>query len=140
MEPARILVVDDTPDVRTLVCRVLVGQGYRVLAADDGQAAMEACEKLAGQIDLLLTDIQMPGMNGVELAGSVVANYPTVRVLFISGQFEESEVEILATKTGFGKSIMKLLVIGGAAVVAAAGAVWRKLAGRPAQPAETQAG
>ena len=46
----------------------------------------------------------------------------------------------VATKSGFGKSIIKLLVVGGVALVAAAGAVWRKLTGRPAQPSESQAG
>ncbi len=102
MVPARILVVDDTSDVLTLVCRVLEGQGYQVLAASDGNAAMAACERVRGEIDLLLTDIRMPGMNGVELAGSLVAAYPEVRVLFISGQCEESEIPVLVSEKGFG--------------------------------------
>jgi len=102
MVPARILVVDDTPNVRTLVRRVLESQGYQVLVAPDGETAIAACEQIHGEIDLLLTDIKMPGMTGVELAGSLVAAYPKVRVLFISGQCEDSEIPVLASRNGFG--------------------------------------
>ena len=102
MVPARILVVDDTSDVLTLVCRVLEGQGYDVLTASDGEAAMAACEQAQGAIDLLLTDIMMPGISGIELAGSLVAAYPKVRVLFISGQCERSEIPALVSDRGFG--------------------------------------
>ena len=74
MVPARILVVDDTSDVLTLVCRVLEGQGYQVLAASDGNAAMAACERVRGEIDLLLTDISMPGMTGLEVCQQIRAD------------------------------------------------------------------
>src|SRR5215212_4983870 len=101
MVPPRILVVDDTADVRKLLSRVLEAQGYDVLVACDGKAAIGACDQVHGEIDLLLTDIQMPGMNGIELAGSMIANYPKLRVLFISGQFEEPEIAVLSSKADF---------------------------------------
>src|SRR5439155_24117582 len=100
MRPARILVVDDTAEVRILVCRILEGQGYDVIGVSDAEQAIAACKK-EKEIDLLLTDIKMPVMDGVELAAQLTASCPQMRVLFISGQCEETEIQANLEK-GYG--------------------------------------
>lgn len=102
MTRRRILVVDDTPEVRSLVCRILESFGYDVIEAPDGPAAVVACQNLKGEIDLLLTDVKMPGMDGVELARTVTAFFPSVRVLYISGQCDVDELQDQVSKKGFG--------------------------------------
>jgi two-component system, cell cycle sensor histidine kinase and response regulator CckA len=101
MRPARILVVDDTVEVRTLVSRILEGQGYQVIDVSNAQQALSASEEAKGEIDLLVTDIKMPGMDGIELAVQLTTSYPEIQVLFISGQCEESEIQVHIEK-GFG--------------------------------------
>src|ERR1700758_3807795 len=66
--PETILVVDDEPGVLDLVKVILSRQGYKILVADSGPRALEVCERHGGAIDLLLTDVMMPGMSGVALA------------------------------------------------------------------------
>ena len=80
-----ILLVEDEDAVRQVVATVLRRQGYSVLAASTPGAACELFEQHAGTIDLLLTDIIMPEMNGPALAQRLVAARPELRVLFISG-------------------------------------------------------
>jgi len=63
-----ILVVEDEDAVRRLTCRILTREGYRVLEAQDGPRAIDTWDEHAGEIDLLLTDVVMPGMSGKELA------------------------------------------------------------------------
>jgi two-component system cell cycle sensor histidine kinase/response regulator CckA len=75
---------------------------YDVLEAPDGPAAIVACQNLNGEIDLLLTDVKMPGMDGVELAGSITVCYPSVRVLYISGQCDVEELQHQVSRKGFG--------------------------------------
>jgi PAS domain S-box-containing protein len=84
-----ILVAEDEPAVRHLVCRVLRGKGYRVLEAADGEAALEAA-LAAGAIDLLVTDLVMPGMGGAALASRLVELRPALRVVFITGYAPEA--------------------------------------------------
>ena len=80
-----ILVVEDEPALRDLACRILDSAGYRVLAAESGAAALELAAAHPGQIELLLTDVIMPGILGKELAERLQAADPRIRVLFMSG-------------------------------------------------------
>ncbi|HEX2165629.1 MAG TPA: PAS domain S-box protein, partial [Longimicrobiales bacterium] len=80
-----VLLVEDEPAVRSLAERVLMRQGYHVLAAASGVEALELVNSTHGQIDLLVTDVVMPEMGGVELAKHLLALRPDLRVLFISG-------------------------------------------------------
>jgi len=86
-----VLIVEDEDAVRTLVARVLTKQGYRVIQAKDGA---EALERLAADpdIDLLLTDIVMPRLNGRELARRLRLSNPDLRVLLMSGYTDEETV------------------------------------------------
>ena len=80
-----ILLVEDEPMVRALAVEALREQGYTVLDAGDGEAALAEAERHAGEIDLLLTDVVMPRMSGKALAERLAAVRPSVRVLFTSG-------------------------------------------------------
>jgi CheY-like chemotaxis protein len=85
-----VLVVEDEASVRKLAISVLKRQGYAVLAADGpGQAEAIAAEH-PGSIDLLLTDVIMPGGNGVDLAARLCGVRPAMRVLLMSGYAQES--------------------------------------------------
>ncbi len=82
----RVLVVDDDPDVRDLLVRILSQWGYRASAAGPADA-MAVAEPWRGP-DLLLTDLNMPGISGVELARAFARRWPGVAILFISGSPE----------------------------------------------------
>jgi CheY-like chemotaxis protein len=80
-----VLLVEDEPAVRELARRVLEGRGYTVLAAPDGAAALEAARIFSGPIHLLVTDLVMPRVNGLQLSRRLTAERPGLRVLYISG-------------------------------------------------------
>ena len=80
-----ILVVDDDPGVRSLAKDVLEINGYTVLDTSDPRHALRIAREHPGPIELLLTDVVMPLMNGPELAERLVAIRPEIRVLFMSG-------------------------------------------------------
>src|SRR5438445_13310254 len=101
MRPHKILVVDDTPEVRSFLSRVLMLEGYEVLEADDGEEALAASQKIKGDLDLLLTDVKMPGMDGITLAGELTACYPSIHVLFVSGERETDILKSNLSHTGF---------------------------------------
>jgi two-component system, cell cycle sensor histidine kinase and response regulator CckA len=80
-----VLVVEDEEAVRHLVSRVLRAKGYRVLEATDAEAAQVLAAETPEVIDLLVTDLVMPGIGGAALAAQLVAHRPALRVLFITG-------------------------------------------------------
>lgn len=81
----RILVVEDEDGVREVVTRVLVAAGYQVVEAENGEAAMQLFASDQGSIDLLLTDVVMPGITGRELARRITEVRPGLPVIFILG-------------------------------------------------------
>ena len=85
-----ILLVEDESNLRRLARQYLETQGYRILEAEDGAAALQISNGHQGKIDVLLTDVVMPGMNGRELATQVAALRPDVRVLYMSGYTENA--------------------------------------------------
>lgn len=80
-----ILLAEDEESVLELVEEVLEEQGYRLLTAKDAMGAITLSDAYPGTIDLLLTDVMMPGMNGRELAESLRAARPTLKILYMSG-------------------------------------------------------
>ncbi|MGB6384772.1 MAG: ATP-binding protein [Terriglobales bacterium] len=85
-----ILLVEDETNLRRLARQYLETQGYKILEAEDGAAALQIVDGHQGTIDLLLTDVIMPGMNGRELATHVIKLLPDVRVLYMSGYTENA--------------------------------------------------
>ncbi|MHB8941363.1 MAG: ATP-binding protein, partial [Desulfobacteria bacterium] len=84
-----ILLVEDEEAVRELVMEGLTGDGYPVLAAGDALEALSLLERHSGPVDLLLTDLMMPGMNGIDLARRLMPLHPGMKVLLMSGYSEE---------------------------------------------------
>jgi len=84
LSQATILVVDDEVALRELIVRQLRSGGYKVLEAGYGREALEVARISPEPIDLVLSDIQMPGMLGTELARRLVAEHPGVRVVLMS--------------------------------------------------------
>jgi PAS domain S-box-containing protein len=86
-----ILLVEDEPAVRAVARQILARQGYTVLEASDGPAAL-AMVGGAGRVDLILTDVVMPGMSGRTLADQLATRWPGVRVLYMSGYTDDAIV------------------------------------------------
>jgi CheY-like chemotaxis protein len=84
-----ILIVEDEEAVRRLMCTALEQNGHRVLIAADGVEALKLISSHSGPLDVLVTDLLMPGMNGAELARKVLDRLPGIEVLYISGYAEE---------------------------------------------------
>ncbi|MFP3902904.1 MAG: PAS domain S-box protein [Armatimonadota bacterium] len=84
-----ILVAEDDDQVREFAVAMLKDRGYDVIACEDGQATLEAVEELDRPVDLLLTDVVMPGMDGVELARKLQTRFDDLPVLYMSGYSEQ---------------------------------------------------
>jgi two-component system, cell cycle sensor histidine kinase and response regulator CckA len=79
------LLVEDEPGVRLVAQRILQSRGYVVIEAQDVDDALRIADEPGRPIDLLLTDVVMPGLNGRELAERITEKHPDTRVLFMSG-------------------------------------------------------
>jgi len=95
-----ILVVEDQADVRSFACRSLQNFGYRVLEASGADDALRIAARDGDSIDLLLTDVVMPGMNGVELSRKLRAQYPRMKVVYASGYADSVMLRHGVTDTG----------------------------------------
>ena len=95
-----ILVVEDEESVLGLAVRILKERGYSVLPARQAGEALDLCRAHAGTIQLLLTDVVMPGMSGPELAREVEALRPGIRILFMSGYTDSPLVREAAARDG----------------------------------------
>jgi CheY-like chemotaxis protein len=86
---ARILVAEDDMAVQSFVCRALAHRGHEAVGADDGLRALEALH--GAEFDALLTDIVMPGMDGIALALKVARDWPDLPVLLMTGYSAERQ-------------------------------------------------
>jgi CheY-like chemotaxis protein len=83
-----VLVVDDEEAVRAVLVRSLASDGFEVRQAEDGLSALTALEA-SSAVDLVVTDLVMPGLDGHELGRRIAARWPALRVLFVSGYSQE---------------------------------------------------
>jgi CheY-like chemotaxis protein len=88
-----ILVVDDDPLIIAVITAVLADSEYNILTAESGSKALEQSRAFKGDIHLLLSDFQMPGMSGTALATAMTADRPELKVLLMSG-FSEGMLEL----------------------------------------------
>jgi PAS domain S-box-containing protein len=89
----RILLVEDQEVVRNVAARVLMNQGYTVLQASNGQEALAVLDNEEGKVDLVLTDVVMPDMGGLELVVRLRGRWPTLKVVYMSGYAEGDKVK-----------------------------------------------
>ncbi len=88
---ATILLVDDDPEVREIVADILIDYGHRVLAADGGTSALRLLEDTP-EIELMITDVRMPDISGLELAARARRARDGIRIILISGYFLAQDV------------------------------------------------
>lgn len=96
-----ILVVDDEDGIRALMGKVLAREGYEVIEAASGEEALEKARAYWGTIPLLVTDVVMAGMGGVELAAQIAAQRPEMKVMFISGYTGQSTLSSAQLAQGY---------------------------------------
>ncbi len=102
---ATIMLVEDETPVRIFAARALRNKGYEVLEADSGENAIEVFTEYSGPIDLIISDVMMPGINGPKMVESLIANHTermkNTKVVFISGYAEDAFVDTYGTERTF---------------------------------------
>jgi CheY-like chemotaxis protein len=88
-----ILLAEDEPDLRELARIFLEGYGYKVLEAASAEQAIEVANAFPGKIDLLLTDVIMPGMSGRQLAENLLSTSPQTRIVYMTGYTDDMVVQ-----------------------------------------------
>jgi CheY-like chemotaxis protein len=88
---SRILIADDEASMRALVARAIAMDGHETVTAQDGAEALEILTNENGAFDLLLTDIQMPIMDGIALALSAARDFPDLTILLMTGFADQRE-------------------------------------------------
>lgn len=87
-----VLLVEDEPAIRSAIARVLRGSGYKVIEASNGGEALRLADAAESPIELLLTDVMMPGMGGKELVQRLLASKPGIRVMLMSGYTDDDSL------------------------------------------------
>jgi CheY-like chemotaxis protein len=87
----RVLIADDEASMRALVARAIAMDGHETVTAQDGAEALEILTREGGAFDLLLTDIQMPIMDGIALALSAARDFPGLTILLMTGFADQRE-------------------------------------------------
>jgi CheY-like chemotaxis protein len=88
---ARVLIADDEESMRALVARAIAMDGHEIVTAQDGAEALDLLTRENGAFDLLLTDIQMPIMDGIALALSAARDFPELTILLMTGFAHQRE-------------------------------------------------
>jgi two-component system, cell cycle sensor histidine kinase and response regulator CckA len=103
--PARrsktVLVVEDEREVRELACEFLSAAGYSVLTAQDGWEALDTAKRLGRSIHVVLTDLVMPNMGGIELGDRLKSLLPQVAIIYMTGYLEQGEANAAFLKDAF---------------------------------------
>ena len=87
----RVLIADDEDSMRSLVARAIAMDGHDIVTAQDGAEALDILTREQGAFDLLLTDIQMPIMDGIALALSAARDFPNLTILLMTGFADQRE-------------------------------------------------
>jgi CheY-like chemotaxis protein len=95
-----ILIAEDEPDLRELARIFLEGYGYKVLEAASAEQAIEMADICTGPIDLLLTDVIMPGMSGSQLAENILSKRPQTKIVYMTGYTDDMVVQHKVLKPG----------------------------------------
>lgn len=98
-QPQTVLIVDDDPQILRLVERMLVARKVSVLVAPRPSAALEICQRQA--VDLLISDIAMPEMDGIRLSERVLKLHPNAQILLISGEVKEAPLLLKSHRVRF---------------------------------------
>jgi CheY-like chemotaxis protein len=88
---ARILIAEDDDVVRESLVRALGGDGHVLTEATNGATALDALKKFNGEFDLLLSDVKMPGVDGIELALATGQNHPDITIMLMTGYADQRE-------------------------------------------------
>jgi len=88
---AKILIVEDDEPVRVLSARALQRDGHSVDTADDGEAGLDMIRRAEGGYDLVVSDIRMPAMDGIEMAKAAAALFPGLRIMLVTGYADQRE-------------------------------------------------
>jgi two-component system cell cycle sensor histidine kinase/response regulator CckA len=89
----KILIVEDEEPVRMFSSRALKNKGYEVIEAYDAENGLEMADKYQGQLDVIISDVVMPGMSGPEMASIINEKYPNIKIIFVSGYGEDAFYE-----------------------------------------------
>jgi two-component system cell cycle sensor histidine kinase/response regulator CckA len=96
-----VLLVEDETPVRAFAARALRNKGYTVLEADCGEMAIEVMDKQGSEVDVIITDVIMPGINGPSMIEAIAPRFPRVKVVFISGYAEDIFVKSYGSEREF---------------------------------------
>jgi two-component system cell cycle response regulator CpdR len=88
---ANLLIVEDDESVRSLAARALERAGHRVTVAGDGEQGLAKILDAEGRFDLVVSDIRMPAMDGIEMAKAVSVRFPDLRILLVTGYADQRE-------------------------------------------------
>jgi len=88
---AKILVAEDNDIVRAFIVRALGGDGHDLIEAEDGESALAKLYASNGEFDLLLSDVKMPGMDGIELALAAGRKHPEIPIMLMTGYADQRE-------------------------------------------------
>jgi two-component system cell cycle response regulator CpdR len=88
---ARILIVEDDESVRAFTARAIAAGGHEVETAEDGDLGLESIRNADGSYDLILSDIRMPTMDGIEMAKRAASEFPGLKILLMTGYAEQRE-------------------------------------------------
>jgi PAS domain S-box-containing protein len=90
---ATVLLAEDQESIRSVLCEFLESKGYKVVSAQNGRQALDIAEQYPGSIDVLVTDVIMPHIRGLELAKRTAELHPDIHVIFMSGYSEDALME-----------------------------------------------
>jgi DNA-binding NtrC family response regulator len=98
MNNFKIVLVDDEPAIANTLCKIIRGAGYRVFAAYDAESAMMLCRHHSAA--LLISDVNMPGISGLELAGQLSREMPACHIILFSGHVDTAPLLAAAGRQG----------------------------------------